>query len=331
MKKIFYFSLACVLGLHLQVNGQGNGEVERILKAGTEDLNTYMNSYMEPAAKGFASSMGSGWIQTAATHKTLGFHIKASVSAAAVPSHYETFFLIPSDYNNLRVKEANGIASLPTFFGPPETNTSLEVYEQGFVIANVEALPGAGLPFNYAPVPSIQGGLGLPLGTEIMARFIPKTMVEDTQISQLGFGLKHDFKQYFPVVKDLPFSFSGLVAYNSIQANYFLDKEAGQTGDVRVSGWTFQALASKKFSLLTLYGTLGYSAGKSDFGLLGTYEIPGFQKPKTITDPVSLSYEVSNYLASLGAQLKVGPVFIHGDYTFQEFNTLTVGLGISID
>ncbi|MEX2593684.1 MAG: DUF6588 family protein [Anditalea sp.] len=330
MKKTLWFCFSFILGWQIQAIGQNRGDIERILKAGTADLNTYMKGYIEPAAKGFAYSMGAGWMQTAETHSTFGFHIKASVSAAKVPSYHNTFTFNPADYNNIRVKGTTDNRALPTLFGPSESDATLQIYDRDLLIADVTVPPGTGLQFNYIPVPSFQAGFGLPAGTEVLLKVIPKSAIEDVKISQLGFGLKHNIKQHIPVIKQLPFSFSGLVAYNSLNVSYYFDQGAGQYGELQVSGWTFQALASKKLAFLTVYGTLGYNSGKSDFELMGTYKLEGPQETEPISIPVSLSYEASGPLASLGARLKLGPIFINGDYTFQEFNTITVGLGLSI-
>jgi hypothetical protein len=330
MKKIVCFYVTLLLGWQISAQGQNKNDIERILKAGTADLNTYMSGYMEPAAKGFAYSMGAGWIQTAETHATFGFHIKASVSAAHVPTSYSTFHFNPADYNHLRVKGAIGNTALPTLFGPSASNTILEVYDKNLIVADVTAPPGAGLPLDYVPVPSIQAGLGLPAGTEFMIKVVPQTKLGDAKISQIGYGLKHDIKQYIPIIKNLPFHFSGLIGYNSLDISYYFDQGTEQYARLQAKGWTFQALASKKLAFLTVYGTLGYNSGISDFDLMGTYQIEDSPKSEYINIPVSLSYEAVGPLASLGARIKLGPIFINGDYTFQEFNTITVGLGASI-
>lgn len=75
MKKLLYFCFAGLMVHGSSAFGQGNVNIEQILNAGKEDLNTYMGYYVEPAAKGFIYSMGSGWAQTAKTHGVLGFEI----------------------------------------------------------------------------------------------------------------------------------------------------------------------------------------------------------------------------------------------------------------
>ncbi len=330
MKKSLYFCGLLIFAVQFVGIAQNDFDVERILEAGQEDLNTYLNQYAEPAAKGFMYSMGTGWAHTAEPHKTLGFDIKFGLSAAAVPSSFETFTFSPSDYNNLRVQGETGDTELPTLFGPANTDATLEILSDEQVIGEVNVPPGIDIPYKYVPAPSIQAALGLPAGTEIIGRFIPKVRIEDAEISQWGLGIKHDIKQHIPVVSELPFSLSVLAAYNSLKASYYIDQDVGQYSEMDLSTWTFQALVSKKLSVLTFYGSVGYNTGESNFGLLGDYIVDTPQGNETITDPVDLTYSNQGVLGSLGARIKLGPIFIFGDYTIQEFNTINAGLGVSI-
>ncbi len=176
----------------------------------------------------------------------------------------------------------------------------------------------------------MQASLGLPAGFEITGRFIPKLEIDDTEVSQWGVGLKHNLKQYIPGIKALPFHFSAMAAYNQLEAAYHIDRDMGQYGTLDVQTWTFQGILSKQFSVLTLYGAAGYSTGESDFKILGDYNVNTPAGTETFEDPVSLQYENKGAMATLGARIKLGPIFINGDYTFQEFNTINVGLGVSI-
>ncbi|WP_200975790.1 DUF6588 family protein [Echinicola sp. 20G] len=328
MKKILSFCLVGLLLSGTKVFGQGDIDVEKILQAGVDDLNTYMGYYVEPAAKGFIYSMGTGWAHTAKTHSTLGFDLKFSVSGARVPARYENFTFDPSEYEKLRVKGSNGATSLPTLYGDPDASGTLEIYEEGMLIAEVDIPPGLDIPVKYVPAPTIQGAIGLPAGFELIGRFIPKVSVEDAEISQWGLGVKHDIKQHIPGIKILPFDLSILAAYNSLNAKYFIEEDMGQFGEMSLDTWTFQALVSKKLSILTVYGTVGYNTGSSTYDMLGTYSIEGTSE--SITDPVNLEYNAKGAMATLGARFKFGPVFLNGDYTFQEFNTVSVGLGVAI-
>ncbi|WP_186757665.1 DUF6588 family protein [Echinicola salinicaeni] len=328
MKKILHFCLFGLILMSSKAFGQGDVDVEQILRAGAKDLNTYMGYYVEPAAKGFIYSMGSGWAQTAKPHSTLGFDIKFGLGAASVPSKHESFTFDPNEYDKLRLINANGPTELPTLFGATETNSSLGIYEDGELIAEVEVPPGIDIPVKYVPAPTIQAALGLPAGFELVGRFIPELKIDDAKVSQWGLGIKHDIKQHIPGLKLLPFDLSALAAYNHLKSSYIIDETENQHGKMNVESWTFQGIISKKLSIITFYGAFGYNTGKSAYSVLGDYYVEGVSEP--LTDPVDLKYEIAGAMGTLGLRFKFGPIFLNGDYTFQEYNTINVGLGVSI-
>ncbi|WP_157492577.1 DUF6588 family protein [Echinicola pacifica] len=328
MKKLLYFCLGGLMLGAFPSYSQTDIDIEHILRAGVKDLNTYMGYYVEPAAKGFIYSSSAGWAQTAKPHEAWGFDLKFSVSGATVPSRYETFDFDPNEFEKLRIKGATGTTAVPTMFGNSDHGGTFQIVEQDIVIAEADIPPGLDIPVRYIPTPAIQGALGLPGGTEIIGRFIPEVQFDDAKMSQWGLGFKHDIMQYFNTFSMIPVDFSVLVAYNKLEASYYLNDNETQLASMDVSTWTFQGLLSKKISILTVYGTLGYNSGSSNYNLLGTYEIDGTSEK--FVDPVNLSYDAAGLLASLGARLKFGPMFLNADYTFQEFNTVNVGLGVSI-
>jgi hypothetical protein len=328
MYKIIVSILFLICFLGFSAHSQQRSDIETLLRSGVQDVNTYLNHYIQPAAEGFAYSMGAGWANTAATHKAWGFDLKVGLSAAAVPGHMESFTFDPAAYSNLRVRGESGHTDLPTVFGNPSSGKTMEIYEQGFVVGTVDALPGAGLPVNYVPAPIIQAGLGLPTGTDLKLRYLPSTTIEGTRVGILGGGIQHDLKQHIPGLRALPFRMSGLVAFNSLKADYALDQIENGRGELSVNTWTYQFLLSKKLSIFTLYGSAGYISGTSDFDLLGTY-YPSAELPPVI-DPISLSYAVGGAMGNVGVRIDLGPIFINTDYTFQEFNIITAGLGVSI-
>ena len=69
------------------------------------------------------------------------------------------------------------------------------------------------------PVPTAQIGIGLPFGTELKVRFIPKISIKDGDISLWGVGLVHSIMQYLPGNKLLPFDVSLFGGYTKLEGN----------------------------------------------------------------------------------------------------------------
>jgi hypothetical protein len=194
-------------------------------------------------------------------------------------------------------------------------------------------LPGSGLEqaigFNAVPSAMVQVGIGLWKNTDLKVRFVPKQSAPEYEFSAFGVGIQHDLKQWIPFVRRLPFDVSALVAWNDVKSKAFLDvkNEPTQALEFNTKTFLFQILASKKLSILTLYGGIGSSSFDSDVNVIGTYIT---SQDSEFIDPISLNYTGSSFRANAGFSIKVIGINLSADYTVQEFNTLSVTAGFSI-
>ena len=77
-----------------------------------------------------------------------------------------------------------------------------------------------GANWNYIPVPMLQVGIGLPLGSELKVRYLPKiNLGSNGDISLWGVGLMHSIMQYIPSNKVLPLDVSVFGGYTKMTAN----------------------------------------------------------------------------------------------------------------
>jgi hypothetical protein len=182
----------------------------------------------------------------------------------------------------------------------------------------------------------VQLGFGLPKGFDLKLRFFPSTKIGDNGTVQLfGIGVMHDVKQYIPGIKLAPFDLSAFVGYTHLKLDYGLDTaHPDQHGVYEVNATTIQGLISKKFSVLTVYGGLGYNIAKSSIALNGKYDINGDgvygDKSLGEVDPLNSKFAASGPRMTAGFRLKLAVLTLHADYTLQKYNALTVGIGISV-
>jgi hypothetical protein len=108
---------------------------------------------------------------------------------------------------------------------------------------------------------------------------------------------------------------------------------ATQEMNYEINAWLFQAIISKKLSLFTFYGGLGYNAIKSSSDVVGSYTIyedsQNSSNNVVIKDPVSLTFKNNSFRLTGGLRIQLGPFYLNGDYSFQEYNTASVGLGFT--
>lgn len=347
MKKLA-FSILVIFSVQF-TKGQ---ELESILLA-ADDASLLTENYLNPGMKGLMFSMNDGWATTAKVHKKFGFDITIGLNASMVPNAAKTFAFLPTEY--VFASLPNGETKLQTVMSENSTDTKVDIsipYGDGTFKVGSFTMPGGiakDLPLNAVPAPTVQVGFGLPFKTDIKARFVPNIKFDDDVESNLiGFGLQHDLTQYFGVIEKLPLSVSVLGAFTSMNVIYQINDDTAADGvmvtdgktEFKLNTWTVHALASLDFKLITLYGGVGYNNGKTTVKLKGdyllTYDIEdGIGNymgtvDESISDPFNLAFAANGMRATLGARLNLSIFKIFADYTFQEYNTATLGIAFSV-
>ncbi|MTI22277.1 hypothetical protein E1176_14695 [Fulvivirga sp. RKSG066] len=330
------------------VNASAQDDLQTLLRAGTSDANELMGAYINPFMKGFGTALGNGWYNTAKPHKSLGFDLTITVNSARVPD--EDLFFNPDNLNlqnTTLISSGTGDRTVPTIFGD-EVPSRYEFTDNNGNSVDFDGPEGLALKENTGmqavPVPMAQLGIGIYKNTDLKIRWTPEIEFDGNGSFKLvGFAAMHDIKQWIPGIKLAPFDLSVLIGFTDISLSYDLAEESasGGGGEVTtdngiaafdVNTWTFQGIISKKFSVLTLYGGLGFNKVTSDLALKGDYELRddfGVVE-EVVTDPIGIGVNESGARISAGMRLKLAIVTLHADYTIQKYNTLTVGFGFSV-
>lgn len=341
MKKIFTGIILAICSLASLNNIQAQ-DFEQVVNSGVTDANTYLKNYMNPVASSIGNGLANGWYNTAKPHKTLGFDLSVNINMATIPDAAKTFEFVASEYNNISLSDPSN-TTLPTFVG---ANT-----EQRLTISGTRTIGGEEADFNQEivapsgilgdldypgplaiPTPTIQLGVGIVKNTDLIIRYTPQISVGDFSFQSFGFGVKHDFKQWIPAIKLLPFDLSGLIGFNRISTNYQIDESQGQFAEFGASATTIQAIISKKLLFFTPYAGLGVNIVRSNFAMKGDYEFSGDGETYTVTDPIDIAFDGSGGPRfTIGARVKILWVLaLNVDYTIQKYNTLSVGFGLNI-
>lgn len=343
----------------LRLAAQNEEDLANFLKAGEEDASKLMTAYLEPIVKSMSYGMAGGWYHTAKPHKSLGIDVGVSMNLAFIPTS-DNFF----DPNKLNLStnttylgaRPNGSGAsydptrkAPTIFGPKDETQYSSTYDpdgSGPLPAQVLTFNGPegfdvkkSIGFAAAPAPMIQLGIGVIKNTDLKVRFVPKQEIGSSTFNMFGVGVLHDIKQHIKGIKMLPFDLSALVAYNSVAGTTDLSNSNASDGtpdsdngelDFKFNSWVIQALISKKISVLTGYAGFGYSMVSTNVDVTGDYVIDPGNPTFIITNPVAIDYKNNSMRLTLGMRLKFGPIYLNGDYTFQKYNTLSIGLGVSV-
>ncbi len=321
------------------------------LRSAPADGVKYAEAYISPWVNAFGSGLNGGWYNTAKPHKFGGFDITTGISVGMVPESAGTFDLAKIGLSsNMTGSGAASTISGPDKAGPPITVTDKTT---GFTIATFNAINGTN--WKLIPVPSLQVGIGLPFGTELKGRFVPKINIKDGDISLWGVGLVHSIMQYIPGDKLLPFDVSLFGGYTKLTGNVPINMQPGtptnyspavnfadQNLNINVSALNVSVIASLNLPVITFYGGLGYCKSKTTMEFTGNFPTPGYvagPPPRSeynnagvITGDKFPSMEIENFSglrANIGLRIKLAVITIHADYTRAQYNVLTTGLGIS--
>lgn len=338
MKKlpVIIFFFGCTMFATI-VKAQDN--FDELLKGSLADANYLLEGYVAPVMKSLGSGLNQGWYNSAKTHKKFGVDFTITTSLIYVPDA-DQFYKVDNNvlqdvklisYNGQPVSPT-GSGNVPTIFGPDKTPT-YEITDSG---TTFDGPPGLDLEStiklaNALPVPMYHLGIGLPKGFDLKVRFSPTLEFDKSKFSLLGFGVMHDIKQYISGIKTLPFDLSAFIGYTHMKAEVGIDATAGanQKAVVEFNSTNVQAIISKKISVLTLYGAVGYNFSNSKLDMKGTYDLDD-DGTVDATDPVNLDFSTSGPRITGGLRLKFAVFTLHGDYTLAKYNSLSAGFGIYV-
>lgn len=346
MKRIL---VSLLISIPVLSYGQGEAELVNFLKGGKDDASKLMNAYLNPVVEGTSYGFNGGWFHTAKAHKSLGFDIGVSLNAVFLSSSKNYFNPADLDLENtMLVDPVTGKA--PTIVGPSDATTYqtfLDIDGNGVPDQTLSIDGPEGVDFKKnlkvsgVLAPTAQVGIGIYKNTDLKIRWMPEVETGSTRVRLLGFGVLHDIKQHIPGMRTLPFDLSLLAAFTKIQGSTIVEGEFAkpqndqrqQLMDYSMNAWLLQALISKKVAILTFYGGIGYNAIKTSSDLKGSYVIvddPTGNNDFILKDPVSLSFKNKSLKVTAGVRFKFGPIYLSGDYSIQEYNTLSVGLGVAV-
>jgi hypothetical protein len=325
------------------------------LTAGPEDGLAMLQAYVTPYANSFGAGVNGSWYNTAKPHKFGGFDITFGINAGFVPSSANTY-----DVSKIGLKTFTGTGMAPTISGPDKDGPLITgpTVPGAPSIAPITFRTPPGLNWGIMPVPTLQAGIGLPLGSELKVRYTPKIPIGDGDFSSWGVGLLHSIMQYIPGDKIFPFDISLFGGYNKLQGNAPVDLQPDPNGVLNyssayplpfkdqvlsavVEAWNAGVIGSINLRIITFYGGLGYTGTSSVVNMKGNYPMPRVNTAVSTTKYVYEdagvlkgfpALEIKNYSGlrtNLGIRLKFGFFTFHGDYTWAQYSVVSTGLGIS--
>jgi hypothetical protein len=326
MKKYLFTLLAGLFGI------SSFGQTPNFISFFSNDIEQgekMIKAYFTPMAESFGAGLNNGWYNTAKPHSLGGFDLTFTLNTVLIPSSAKTF----------NIKDAGGDVftsnetEASTIFGSNET--TLILYNPSDLPPPAD--PSITYPFDMPggfktlamPLPMIQAGIGLIKNTAIDIRYMPMLNVgsedESIEVNLFGVGLKHDVLQWIPGIGDaIPMSLSLQGGYTSLNTEL---KISGQEVSLKTKATTINLVASKRLLMVTGYAGVGYNSSTTSFTADTKFELEGVQLDKKVEVPFESN---ANLRANIGFRFNITLVTIQADYTFSEYPTATLGLGVSL-
>jgi hypothetical protein len=254
--------------------------------------------YMKPLGDAFGSSLNSGFFHSARIKK--GFHLSFGVHGMLAR--------ISDDQRVFMAKTEGGFSPAQTVEAPTIFGKAEPVMVTG-IAGTVFAFP-SGLDVERLPLAVPQVTLGALFGTEATVRLMQMDLGDTfKQLKLMGYGVRHSISQYIPA---FPIDLAAAVYMQQFKIGDIVDANALYYG----------VQASKKLSLLTLYGGIGIS--QSLMKIRYESDITG--------DPVDIAFDLDTagrLCATAGLCIDLGGLYLNADYNMGAQNILTAGLGFS--
>jgi hypothetical protein len=302
--------------------------------------------YLQPIATAFGMDMNSGLYHTAKPHHMGGFDVGLRTMIAFVPDEEKTFTPVFGDPFELTITDPITNQAYTVTLDPaelwvlPDKATTI-VGESGsteiapdeeYVLDQLQAAgyPGNDLPQGFdlplifpggvgtTTIPMLvpQVSVGLPMGTEVLLRYVPPVTLSDKigDITLYGFGITHSIDQWIPVPM-FPVNIAAQFAYQRLDIADIIEAK----------NINFNVHASRSLPFLTLYGGLGYD--RTSIDLKYTLDLPNHP-----LDGQKFSFSLdgdNGFRTTVGIGFSFLLLKCNVDYTIGAHNTISAGLCVT--
>ena len=315
MKKYLFTLLAGLIGF-----SSYSQTVQSILGQDIKKGEKLLEAYFTPMAESFGAGLNNGWYNTAKPHSLGGFDLTFTLNTVIIPNAAESF-KIGNEFGGVFTSTETEASSI--FGSSDETPMT---YTNSTTSTDVDFNMPGGFKTPALPLPMLQAGIGLIKNTAIDIRYMPMLNVGNNfNVNLFGIGLKHDLLQWIPVAGDaIPMSLSLQGGYTTLNTEL---KISEQEVSLNTKATTINLVASKRLLMFTGYAGVGYNSATTTFSSNANFDLGGVK----FDEKVEVKFESNNNIrANVGFRFNITLVTIQADYTFSEYPTATLGLGVSL-
>ncbi|MCO6173736.1 hypothetical protein NHF50_01620 [Flavobacterium sp. NRK F10] len=293
----------------------------------------YSEKYIIPATDGAVYQASSAWMSTAKKREKWTVEAGIYGNVFFVPNRDRSFTVSNSDFQFFQIEGAES-ATVPTALGDNH-----QVYLVGDLDGEqIRFKTPQGINQETVVYPYLQVGVVLPYGFEVMGKYSTRTKLKKGDYQVFGFGLKHNFSQYFPSLETKKINLAAMMMYSNEDISFdFLDVNTsyGNMGINRFTGivntYHLQLAASKEIKDFELM--LSFIANVSDF----SYKVNGTtEEPTIFANAINdllpeLEETKFNYVGEFSVNYFFNKFYAKGTFSFGKFANANLGLNYIIN
>lgn len=303
------------------------------------ELNNFMNDavfftdkYITPATDAAVYQAASSWVNTPKKAKLWDFTLGIHGNAFVVPQSDRSFAISNGDFKFFQIQNATA-GNTPTALGNNQYLTlvgqlTINDATTPHTTTDVVLKTPEGINMETVVYPYVQTSLGLLYGTELIAKYSPKTQLKNVAYQVYGFGLKHNLSQYFKHLEKNNFHLSTLVGYSNEDITVaFLDVKTAY-GDLglnalnsKIDTWQWQLNGSKEFKKLEISTGLIMNSSHFDYKLQGkNSKVFGLNVQEELNKRLTSIYKTKvNVIGEIAARYKISQFYIQTSLAFGKF------------
>tara|TARA_B100000497_G_scaffold127527_1_gene169662 strand:- start:1116 stop:2075 length:960 start_codon:yes stop_codon:yes gene_type:complete len=292
----------------------------------SDDAEAFLSAYFSPFSNSIGAGLNSGWYNTAKPHKLAGFDVSLTINMITLSDEQKSFN--PNDIANFSSSDN----STPTILGE---GMGAEIDYTGSNFSSTFTMPEQNISLTSIPIPTLNAGIGLVKGTELNIRYIPAYdydigFIGEGSIELYGAGVKHDLLQWIPIVNKLPFDLSFQAALSRFKTSFEVESQSvKQDVSLNIDATTYNLILSKKFALITAYGSMGYNSVKTSFNSNTNFQL-GSTNVIEFNVPLDMEFESQSvFQAAAGVRLQFAIFTVYANQTFSDYPITSAGIGIS--
>ena len=357
MKKLFY-ALVLLIGIAGKIDAQTMVHTGDMFQGGVNDGVKLVEYYIKPVNKAIISGINNTEYNNMRLYEDdkKRFSVSLRLSTIIIPEEDTKFRVDTMEFETIKVDSGqyaqtvfgDTIGSV-VFVSKDSTLDTTGTFPNWSItwkpVFRFNSPPGSG--YRIMPIPYLQAGYNFGFGY-LSVNLVPATPALGSDMSLLLFGVAWQ-QDLLPFIKDKPFGLSAVAGFNTIKAWAHLhvepdanlvnfDKSDYDDQYIKVNYLNLYVSLYATYYLsekISFYGGAGYTSGKSNISVLGTY--PVYEKDptgqvsvtvKNIKDPMENSEVTYNRMKFvLGTNVNLGSWYLQGNYTFADYAGMGFVLG----